>query len=112
MRVAREKSSLSISGLNGFNVGSLFGSLSGSLELPGLDLNPIAGIDLPAGPFFRLEADDLDLDILGQQISGDFSIEFLQEADGRRVLRMAAFNPCTASSVDLHPTLRLLTGLG
>ncbi|HXG49000.1 MAG TPA: VCBS repeat-containing protein, partial [Methylomirabilota bacterium] len=83
---------LDIDGLNGFDVSSLFGlpSLDFPGEFIGPDLNPLASINLPGGPYFRLEASDVDLELFGQELRGDFSIEFLKLPDGRQVLRMAA----------------------
>ncbi len=48
------------------------------------------GLDLPAGPYFRVEATDIDLTIGGQAIHGDFAVERVVKADGTAITRIAA----------------------
>ena len=45
-------------------------------------------LDLPAGPFLRLEANDVELTVAGQTLTGDFSFERTTNEDGQQVIRV------------------------
>ncbi len=92
------------------------GSLSGTvtLNVPGisftgalsLELNTTLGavtetidvggetveIELDAGDYLRIGATDVELDVFGQRLSGDFAFEQSRAPDGARILRLAAAN--------------------
>jgi len=49
-------------------------------------------LDLPGGPFLRVEATGITLDVLGQTLSGDFAFEQSLDRDGQPLVRVAAAN--------------------
>ncbi|MHC4995763.1 MAG: beta strand repeat-containing protein, partial [Planctomycetota bacterium] len=56
------------------------------------DLNGGSLTSLPAGPFVRLSADNVMIDVLGQQLTGDFFFEQSQDPSGQTTTRLAADN--------------------
>jgi len=51
-----------------------------------------ATLNLPAGPFFRVNGTGINLTIAGQTLQTDLSIEQATRADGTKVLKFAANN--------------------
>ncbi len=57
-----------------------------------LSLDESALVNLPAGPYLRVSGDDVELDILGIGLSGNFTFERKQTADTQEVITVAVSN--------------------
>jgi hypothetical protein len=53
---------------------------------------PPITLQLPKGPYVRVEGTDISLTIAGQTLSGDFSFEQVQKAPGQKVIKIAIAN--------------------
>ena len=76
------------------------------ISLPGITLSsaflleintgtdPVANdlVNLPGGQFLRLSATGVDIDVVGQQLRGDFTIEQLTQTGGSSLTRIAVAN--------------------
>ena len=51
-----------------------------------------ASIDVPAGPYLRVSGTNVQLELAGQTIGGDFTFEQAQATDGTNLVRVVARN--------------------
>lgn len=49
-------------------------------------------LNLVRGPYFRFEAENLEIDVLGQTLSGNFAFERAIQSNGAVALKIAAAN--------------------
>jgi hypothetical protein len=70
-------------------------------------------LELPAGPFLRVEGTGVDIGILGQTLSGDFVIEQLRAGDGDTIVRVGASNVTLGLGGPAgKPILSITNGIG
>jgi len=69
-------------------------------------------LDLPAGPYLKVEGTTLSLSILGQTLTGNFAFEQSTTSGGARVVRMAATNLALELGDGTRSLVRLTDGTG
>ena len=99
---------VTFTGTFGIEINTTSASVDETIQV-GLGTN---SLNLPAGPFLRVSGTDVRLNVAGQSLSGDFSIERVTLASGATVTKIAASNVGLAISDGTTDLLTLTNGFG
>src|SRR5439155_4369707 len=72
----------------------------------------IIALDLPAGPYARVEATGAALNVAGQSLTGDFAFDTATDENAATVIRGAASNVSFAIGAGASPIVSLTEGAG
>ncbi len=95
---------IDVSGIDDFD-------LSGGIDIA-VNTTAAAALGLPAGPFVRLQANHVELDVLGQTLTGNFAFERALDQDGATVVRVAASDVTLALTAGGRTVVSLTAGHG
>ena len=59
-------------------------------------------LDLPAGPYLRVQASNVDLTVLEQTLTGDFAVEIKRDENGVNTLQVGANNVSADGKPERH----------